>query len=275
MKTRLEQVLERCLNRRKVAVWGMPTRRLRRVLQAYDYHEADRVNPQQHYVVAVNRDDLSDFLADEQSKDFRDVLDYLTFEDEGGELPFAHTCYGVPVGRQTYFGERVVGACEDGYVKSIGHFTSINSSASIQVNHQLSMTFLSDDIQKFFDPETAALFQSRLKSDPQHPYGYSKEPITIGNDVYIGANAFINASTVTTIGDGAIIGTGAVVLADVPPFAVVVGVPAVIKKYRFPPEMIETLLRVKWWDWSAEDINKNADALMSPALFRERFGHRQ
>ncbi len=95
--------------------------------------------------------------------------------------------------------------------------------------------------------------------------------LTIGSDGWIGANVFINCSKVTAIGDGAIIGSGAVVLKDVPPYAVVVGVPAKIKRYRFEPDMIETLLRVRWWNWSKDEINANADALMSPELFMERF----
>lgn len=60
-------------------------------------------------------------------------------------------------------------------------------------------------------------------------------------------------------------------LEDVPPYAVVAGVPAKIKSYRFSPEMIETLLRIKWWDWSADEINANAEALMSPNIFMKRF----
>jgi len=126
-----------------------------------------------------------------------------------------------------------------------GQFTSINCTADIFVNHQLNMTFVSDDIQNFFNEESMAMLQEKLRNDPKHPYAYSKEPMTIGSDVYIGADAFINASDVTSIGDGAIIGTGAVVLENVSPFAVVVGVPARIKRYRFSREMIETLLRVK------------------------------
>jgi len=62
-----------------------------------------------------------------------------------------------------------------------------------------------------------------------------------------------------------------VVLEDVPPYAVAVGVPARIKRYRFPPDMIETLLRVKWWDWSEREINENACALMSPEAFSRKF----
>ena len=271
MKTRLEQVLDRCLNGRKVAVWGNPTRLLLRVLKNYKYGIAKKVDPRKHFVVAVNDDDLTDFLADGQSRAFRYAQDFLTFNDAGGELPFEWECFGVKVGRQTYFGDGVVKACKYGYVESIGHFTSVNVTAKIHVDHQHNMTCVSDDVQEFFNEENKALFKARYLADPKHPYASGKNRLTIGNDVWIGANSFINCSKVTTVGDGALIGAGAVVLEDVPPYAVVAGVPAKIKRFRYPPELIETLLRVKWWNWSAEEINANADALMSPEIFLERF----
>jgi len=56
------------------------------------------------------------------------------------------------------------------------------------------------------------------------------KPIRIGRDVWLGANAIILAGV--TIGDGAVVAAGAVVREDVPPYAVVAGVPATIKKYR-------------------------------------------
>lgn len=68
-------------------------------------------------------------------------------------------------------------------------------------------------------------------------------------------------------------GAGAVVLENVPPYAIVVGVPAKIKRFRYPPKVIETLQRVKWWEWSLEDLNKNAEALLPPELFVKTFGH--
>jgi aminocyclitol acetyltransferase len=86
VKTRLEQVLERHLNGREIAVWGAPTRPMLRALKSYKFHIAgiaDKVDPEKHYVVAVNDDDLDDFLTDAQSGRFNCVNDYLTFNEFG------------------------------------------------------------------------------------------------------------------------------------------------------------------------------------------------
>lgn len=71
---------------------------------------------------------------------------------------------------------------------------------------------------------------------------------TIGNDVWIGHGATVCAGV--TIGDGAVVAAGSVVSKDVPPYAVVAGNPAVIKKWRLPPNMISPMLRVKWWRYA-------------------------
>ena len=69
---------------------------------------------------------------------------------------------------------------------------------------------------------------------------------TIGNDVWIGANAIIRRGI--KIADGAVIGAEAVVLDDVPPYSIVAGVPARIIRYRFNEETIKKLLVLKWWE---------------------------
>ncbi len=78
-------------------------------------------------------------------------------------------------------------------------------------------------------------------------------PPRIGNDVWIGGNAIVLQSVV--IGDGAIIAAGAVVTKDVPPYAIVGGVPAKIIRYRFSALRIEQLLRERWWDMSRGDLS--------------------
>lgn len=72
-------------------------------------------------------------------------------------------------------------------------------------------------------------------------------PVEVGNDVWIGQRAIIMDGV--KIGDGAVVGAAAVVTKDVPPYAIVVGVPAKVIKYRFTPEIIEQLLELKWWDY--------------------------
>ena len=80
---------------------------------------------------------------------------------------------------------------------------------------------------------------------------------TIGHDTWIGHGAIIQPGV--TIGDGAIVGSGAIVTKDVPPYAIVVGVPAEIIKYRFPEETIAALQRIQWWNWSYDMIKERLE----------------
>ncbi len=75
-----------------------------------------------------------------------------------------------------------------------------------------------------------------------------RKAISVGNDVWIGANVFVRDGV--TIGDGAVIAAGAVVSKDVPPYAIVGGVPAKLIRSRYSKEMIASLREVAWWNWS-------------------------
>jgi tetrahydrodipicolinate N-succinyltransferase len=85
---------------------------------------------------------------------------------------------------------------------------------------------------------------------------FGKPPV-VGNDVWIGSAAQVLQGV--TIGDGSIIAAGAIVTKDVPPYAIVAGVPARIIRYRFEPSEIDILLRLKWWDMSPSEIGKLSD----------------
>lgn len=65
------------------------------------------------------------------------------------------------------------------------------------------------------------------------------------------------------IGDGSVIGTNAIVSKNIPPYAIAVGNPIRIIKYRFQDKQIEALLRIKWWDWPIEKIKENMPLIMS------------
>jgi acetyltransferase-like isoleucine patch superfamily enzyme len=82
----------------------------------------------------------------------------------------------------------------------------------------------------------------------------SKGDVIIGNDVWIGANVTIMSGV--TIGDGAVIANNSHVVKNVEPYTLVGGNPAKCIKYRFTKEQIEKLLKIKWWDWDDEKINK-------------------
>lgn len=84
----------------------------------------------------------------------------------------------------------------------------------------------------------------------------------IGGDVWIGAKSIVMDGV--RIGNGAIVAAGSVVTKDVPPYAVVGGVPAKVIKYRFPQEVIDRLEEIQWWNLPDEEITKRIDLFHIP-----------
>jgi acetyltransferase-like isoleucine patch superfamily enzyme len=124
---------------------------------------------------------------------------------------------------------------------TIGRYCSFGLNVRvITANHP--MHFKSTHVF-FFNP--GAGFCKRVLSE--------RSPLTIGHDVWIGDGAIIHPH-VQCISDGAVIGAGAVVTKNIPPYAVVVGNPARIVRYRFTPDKIKELIESKWWEKSIEEI---------------------
>ncbi|MCE5268637.1 MAG: CatB-related O-acetyltransferase [Planctomycetaceae bacterium] len=131
----------------------------------------------------------------------------------------------------------------------IGRFCSIACGAKFILNganHRL------DAISTYPFP---VLADAWCDATPVAQAWTNKGDITIGNDVWIGFEAVVLAGV--SIGDGAVIGTRAVVTKDVPPYAIVGGVPARLIRKRFDDATIERLLKLRWWDWPPERIAKN------------------
>ncbi len=97
--------------------------------------------------------------------------------------------------------------------------------------------------------------------------------VEIGNDVWIGSNAIITDGV--TVGDGAIIAAGAIVTKDIPPYAIVAGIPSKVLRYRFDPEIVNLLSNTneKWWDWEFDKIKTNIPKFYSQSNFYSLFNN--
>lgn len=104
---------------------------------------------------------------------------------------------------------------------------------------------------------TYPIFNRVIGENKENEFPISKKTI-IGNDVWVGNNVTVLAGV--TVGDGAVLAAGAVVTKDVPPYAIVGGVPAKVIKCRFDENTIRKLQKLEWWnrdiDWIREHKNQ-------------------
>jgi acetyltransferase-like isoleucine patch superfamily enzyme len=113
-------------------------------------------------------------------------------------------------------------------------------------------------------------FNALWEDDGLPTHETTRGDVELGSDVWVGYGATILSGV--KIGDGAVVAACAVVSRDVPPYAVVAGNPAEVKRYRFREEEIEALLTLRWWDWPLELIRESAADLMGHDVFSQVIG---
>jgi acetyltransferase-like isoleucine patch superfamily enzyme len=159
--------------------------------------------------------------------------------------------------RGTYFDRNVnIISWSDQYIIKLGKYNSIGRDCNffLHANHRADWITTTSQLWGPVTPEIAEMHMNM-----GHPT--CKGNINVGNDVWIGAKSTIMSGV--TIGDGAIIGSTATVAKDVPPYAIVVGNPGKIVKYRFTQAQIDGLMQIQWWDWEEEKIKEEGMALWS------------
>lgn len=183
---------------------------------------------------------LKNFISSENIQ----VGDYTYYDDpEGPERFEANVLYHFP-----FVGDKLV----------IGRFCAIAKDVKFIMNGANHKTsgFSTYPFQIFGNG-----WEKAMPGDGELPY---KGDTVVGNDVWIGYEATIMPGI--RIGDGSIIASKSVVISDVPAYAVAGGNPARVIKNRFDESTVNELLKIAWWEWSAEKVTENLGAIVGHDL---------
>ena len=156
------------------------------------------------------------------------------------------------VGRGTYFNTGTVL-----HHVIVGRYCSIGSNVKTIIGRHPTFEFVSTYPAFFSTAKQGGFTYVNRNKFEEHLYIKEQYSVEIGNDVWVGTDVRIMGGI--HIGDGAIIAAGAIVVKDVPPYAIVGGIPARLIKYRFDDNQINKLLGVKWWDKDEAWIKKHAE----------------
>jgi acetyltransferase-like isoleucine patch superfamily enzyme len=162
--------------------------------------------------------------------------------------------------RGTYFDRNVnIISWSNDFHIHLGKYNSIGRDCNffLHANHRPDWITTSSQLWGPVTPEIANLHMGM-----GHPL--CKGDIVVENDVWIGAKSTIMSGV--KIHNGSVVGANSVVTKDIPPYAIAVGNPAKIVKYRFDERQIESLLKIKWWDWTEDRIKTEAMLMWSDKI---------
>ena len=172
-----------------------------------------------------------------------------------GEDSFIKDCFfenNVQINRRNFIVDTNMGRCTYTGMNTVIKHTNIGRFCSVSWN--VSCGGASHDYTHI---STSPFYQLKQFGFVDENENVSFSKIEIGNDVWIGMNSCILPAGGVKIGNGVIIGSGTVVTKDVPDYAIVVGNPCRVLKYRFDEKIIECLNEIEWWNWPEKVIKEN------------------
>lgn len=186
---------------------------------------------------------------------------------EGNNIIHSYVCLeNTSIGFASYIGEN--SQLENA---AIGKFCSIAAKVICLLGTHPSSKYISTH-PCFFSINKQAGFTFVTKNKYSEFKKIQGKSIVIGNDVWIGYGAILMQGI--NIGNGAIIGAGAVVTRDIPPYAVCVGSPAKVIKYRFLNSDIEIIEKSKWWEKSLKWLEAHAESFESMQKFKDSINYK-
>ena len=176
---------------------------------------------------------------------------------EGMNYVYSNTTFQGEMGLGSYIAHN----CE--FYGKIGRFCSVAPHVEVVVGtHPYTYPYVTTSPYFFssLKQNGFALYDRSLVEEFRFADEEKKFPVVVGNDCWIGQGVKIISGV--TIADGVMILAGAVVTKDVPPYAIVGGVPAKVLRYRYSPESITKLLEIKWWNKDLIWLKANKECLI-------------
>lgn len=178
---------------------------------------------------------------------------------EGMSQIHSNTTFNGSLGFGSYIGSYCNLSADIGRFTSIAPYVRCNSGIH-PYTYPFATTAPSFFSLNFHHSQNGSSFARKQMFEELSFYDKKRKiAVKIGSDCWIGEGAFLVGGI--TIGDGAVILAHAVVTKDVPPYAIVGGIPAKILKYRYSQEDITFLMKIKWWNNSIKWFNENWELL--------------
>jgi virginiamycin A acetyltransferase len=175
----------------------------------------------------------------------------LTVNDDTALEPYSHVLNGLNLPKRMGAFSYAVGELDTDLV--VGRYCSLAYGFAVMARPHPTAWASSSPFSyntQILDGVAAYHADNGLVSEPLESFDYGPTDLVIGNDVWVGTDALIKRGV--TIGNGAVIGARSVVTRDVPPYAIVAGVPARLLRYRFDERLIERLQALRWWDYGPD-----------------------